>query len=66
MWINALLLLSADKRVAFLSFINNDTANDRLQYISGVLLFFIEILSTKPSEESEAKVKEQTSVNQTS
>lgn len=65
MCIDALLLLPADKRVAFLSFINNDTANDRLRFISVVLPFFIESLSAKLAEESEAKDEKQTLVNRT-
>lgn len=53
--IDALLLLPVEKRVAFLSFINNDTANDRLRFINDVLPFLVSSLSTKVAEESEVK-----------
>ena len=58
MCLDGLLLLPAEKRVAFLSFIKDDTANDRLRFNSGVLPFFVESLSAKLAEESEAKVEE--------
>jgi hypothetical protein len=54
------LLLPADKRLAFLSFINNDTANDRLRFINDVLPFLVRSLSAKLAEVSEAKDEKQT------
>jgi hypothetical protein len=62
MCIDALILLPADKRVAFLSFINNDTANNRLRFISVVLPIFVESLSAKLTKDSEAKDEKQTLV----
>ena len=48
--LDALLLLPADKRVMFLSFISNDTANDRLRFINDVLPFLVGRLSEAKNE----------------
>ncbi len=64
--IDALLLLSEDKRATFLSFSNYDTTNDRLRFIQDVLPFLVASLSAESAEKSGARDLKQTLAHRTS